>query len=179
MVSTRVKDLLPLRVRPFPYLRRTPRANGDIGQVSDKSTSNASTTTPPDPTSLSSSHLRPTSSHPNPSTRSAKLVVLVAQLFARNDGSRSPHTCRLFESTWSRPFEANASLQNMQSGYLTHLALLVVLFLLVEHGIGFPSKRPVMGKRSHWENIGVDKETFSSVSLFSYSLSWRGNAAYL
>ena len=25
---------------------------------------------------------------------------------------------------------------------------------------------PVMGKRSHWENIGVDKETLSSVSLF-------------
>jgi hypothetical protein len=80
--------------------------------------------------------------------------------FAHDEGSRSPHNLPfIFEGTWSRPF-------NTQLGYLAYLASLIVLFLLVEHGIGSPFRRPAMGKHSHGEKIGVDKGTLSSVSLF-------------
>src|SRR5277367_5868757 len=67
---------LPTYVEP-PGLKR---GTSDHQQPNDESTSNASTTTPPNLFFLYlASHLRPTSSHPKPRPHSAKLVVLLAE----------------------------------------------------------------------------------------------------
>jgi hypothetical protein len=94
MVPTRVKDLLPLSVRPSPYLRRTARAKG--GHRTTEQQIHIKCGHQTHFLSLAS-HLRPTSSHPKTPSLLRKAGGSGFQAISHTTMAlASPTTCRLF-----------------------------------------------------------------------------------